>query len=135
MKFALGFFVMLFGSAVVAAPINCNSFSKTTSSGNASQRLKRYMQTEWTYFMQEAPEWATSLGYPEGADRWTDKSIGALERREKESVCIYMSIFSFYMHAKLSVFFYIPYIFPKTSLNRNKKKIARLLENNCFKVD
>lgn len=37
--------------------------------------------------MQESPEWATTLGHPEGADRWTDRSIRALERREKETKC------------------------------------------------
>jgi len=87
MRFTLVLLCLVFTSAANAAPVDCNSFSKSTATGNAPQRLKRYIQTEWTYFMQESPEWATTLGHPEGADRWTDRSIRALERREKETKC------------------------------------------------
>jgi uncharacterized protein (DUF885 family) len=39
---------------------------------------------QWAHLMAEYPEAATSTGWPEGHDRWTDLSVDAVERRKQE---------------------------------------------------
>lgn len=87
MKFLLGFLV-LFSTSVWAAPNNCPAFLKATASGTSPQKLKRFIDVVWKYKMNEFPEWAASIGYP-GARKgvWTDQSLAAIERRDKEILC------------------------------------------------
>jgi uncharacterized protein (DUF885 family) len=49
-----------------------------------SVRLARLLQLDWEYNMRENPEFATEVGYPGYNDRWTDNSLGAIERRKRE---------------------------------------------------
>jgi uncharacterized protein (DUF885 family) len=39
----------------------------------------------WAHLMAEVPELATTTGWPEGHDRWTDLSIEAVERRKRDA--------------------------------------------------
>jgi len=50
-----------------------------------STRLRELFRVNWEYQMTAFPEFATDVGYP-GArnDRWTDNSLGAIERRKRE---------------------------------------------------
>jgi len=46
----------------------------------------------WKFLMNEFPEWATYVGYPEGNDRWTDLSPEAFENRKKVRNCLKESL-------------------------------------------
>jgi uncharacterized protein (DUF885 family)/heat shock protein HslJ len=48
------------------------------------ERLRQLFAADWDYGMRESPEAATWTGYPGQNDRWTDRSLEALERRERE---------------------------------------------------
>ncbi|MDB6021035.1 MAG: hypothetical protein JWQ04_892 [Pedosphaera sp.] len=47
-------------------------------------RLKELFQVRWEYLMTEYPEWATDVGYPGQNRRWTDNSLEAIERRNRD---------------------------------------------------
>lgn len=49
-----------------------------------SVRLYRLFDLSWEYGMHEYPEWASWEGYPGQDDRWTDMSIEAIDRRDRE---------------------------------------------------
>jgi uncharacterized protein (DUF885 family) len=46
-------------------------------------RLHRLFDFSWEYTMKEAPEFATSVGYPGQNDRWSDISFEAIARRNE----------------------------------------------------
>jgi len=48
-----------------------------------ADRLHRLFDFSWEYTMKEAPEFATSVGYPGQNDRWTDNSFEAIARRKE----------------------------------------------------
>jgi len=56
------------------------------SSNKASEhdRLWKIFDIDWKYHMIEYPEWATGVGYPGQNGRWTDQSLEAFERRNRE---------------------------------------------------
>ena len=49
------------------------------------QRLQRLFDVVWRHLMEERPDAATFLGWPEGGDRLPDMSLGAVERRRAEA--------------------------------------------------
>jgi uncharacterized protein (DUF885 family) len=49
-----------------------------------SARLQRLFDLAWEYDNIESPEFATYSGYPGQNGRWTDRSVAALTRRERE---------------------------------------------------
>lgn len=78
----------VFAIQALAAPKDaCSGYRASVSSGSATQKLKKYIDYNWKYLMNEHPEWATYVGLVEGNDRWTDNSPEAHARREKEAVC------------------------------------------------
>jgi hypothetical protein len=44
-------------------------------------RLHRLFALDWEFTMRENPEWATDVGYPGQNDRWSDRSVAAINRR------------------------------------------------------
>jgi uncharacterized protein (DUF885 family) len=48
-----------------------------------STRLSRLFATDWDWTNTEFPEAATYVGYPGQNARWTDNSLGAIERRNR----------------------------------------------------
>lgn len=48
------------------------------------ERLHALFDLTWEWTMRNHPEWATYVGYPGQNDRWTDMSIAAIERRDRE---------------------------------------------------
>jgi uncharacterized protein (DUF885 family) len=48
------------------------------------ERLHRLFAADWDYAMREYPEAATWFGYPGQDHRWTDVSLGAIDRRNRE---------------------------------------------------
>jgi uncharacterized protein (DUF885 family) len=51
------------------------------SDNKETEQFHKFLDDEWRYAMQEYPEWATSVGHPDGNDRWTDISLPAINRR------------------------------------------------------
>ncbi|HVL03372.1 MAG TPA: DUF885 domain-containing protein [Acidimicrobiales bacterium] len=49
------------------------------------QRLQRLFDVVWRHLMEERPDAATFLGWPEGGDRLPDMSLEAVERRRAEA--------------------------------------------------
>ena len=49
--------------------------------GSDSERLRRLFDLAWETRLQEAPEFATSIGRPGENDRWSDLSQAAIDRR------------------------------------------------------
>ncbi|MGH7605857.1 MAG: DUF885 domain-containing protein [Gemmatimonadales bacterium] len=49
-----------------------------------SVKLRRLLAQHWEYTMREYPEFATAVGYPGQNARWTDYSLAAVARRERE---------------------------------------------------
>ncbi len=49
------------------------------------ERLQAFIDLYFDYAMLEFPEWATSIGYPTGHDRWTDNSFEAMARRDADT--------------------------------------------------
>lgn len=49
-----------------------------------TERLQELFKIRWEYCMTEYPEWATYVGYPGQNRRWTDNSLAAIERRNRE---------------------------------------------------
>ena len=49
-----------------------------------SVRLHQLFARQWEYSMREYPEFATSVGYPGQNARWTDYSLEAIARRQRE---------------------------------------------------
>lgn len=53
---------------------------------NEGERLRQLIDVYFDYTMLEYPEFATYIGRPGGHDRWTDNSVAANERRDKDSI-------------------------------------------------
>jgi len=66
---------------------NCAVFAKAVSKGTPAQKLKTFLDAQWKWEMNESPEAATYDGYPGLNDKWTDYSIPAWERHQKETKC------------------------------------------------
>jgi uncharacterized protein (DUF885 family) len=49
-----------------------------------AERLHRLFDLQWQYTMEEYPEFATYVGWPGQNHRWTDMSLEAIERRNRE---------------------------------------------------
>jgi uncharacterized protein (DUF885 family) len=49
-----------------------------------SERLHQLFELHWRYSMEESPEFATYAGWPGQDHRWTDLSLEAVERRNRE---------------------------------------------------
>jgi uncharacterized protein (DUF885 family) len=48
------------------------------------ERLHQLFDLHWRYTMEESPEFATYAGFPGQDHRWTDLSIAAIDRRNRE---------------------------------------------------
>jgi len=49
-----------------------------------AERLHRLFDLQWQYTMEEYPEFATYVGWPGQNHRWSDVSLEAIERRNRE---------------------------------------------------
>ena len=87
----LNLFVALLSVQAVAEPAIkkgiCAQLNKAIVQGTATQKLSKYLSTEWKYTMTEFPEYATDAGYPGQNDRWSDRSLAAIQRHKKEHAC------------------------------------------------
>src|SRR5687768_9976750 len=56
----------------------------SAADGSDAERLHRLFAADWDYTMREYPEAATWFGYPGQGHRWTDVSLSAIERRNRQ---------------------------------------------------
>src|SRR5712671_5955745 len=82
--------------------------------GNDSERLHDLFKLDWEHAMIDSPEFATEVGYPGQNDRWTDRSLEAIERRKRE------------LQAPMKVI---------QSIDRAKLGTPELLDYDLFKKD
>jgi uncharacterized protein (DUF885 family) len=92
-----------------------------------SERLHELFNVKWDYNMHEYPEWATYVGYPGQNDRWTDNSLQAIERRNRELPAP-LKVIKSIDRAKLGVA-------DQLSYDLFKKQIERELEGIRFKSE
>src|SRR5215472_9007642 len=52
--------------------------------GADTERLHELFKLDWDHTMRESPEFATMVGYPGQNDRWSDRSLEAIERGKRE---------------------------------------------------
>lgn len=52
--------------------------------GHDAERLHKLFDLDWEHAMGDNPEYATEVGYPGHNDRWTDQSLEAIARRQRE---------------------------------------------------
>src|SRR5258706_14812387 len=55
-----------------------------SQTGADSKRLHQLFDLDWEYSMHESPEFATAVGYAGQNDRWSDVSLDATHRRQRE---------------------------------------------------
>src|SRR5688500_7771057 len=58
--------------------------TESAADASATERLHRLFAADWDYTMREYPEAATWFGYPGQGHRWTDVSLQAIDRRNRE---------------------------------------------------
>lgn len=56
----------------------------TADTKSEHDRLWKLFDAYWSYKMHEYPDWATSVGFPGQNGKWTDDSLTAIERRQRE---------------------------------------------------
>ncbi len=54
-----------------------------SQTSNETKRLRDFFAADWKYWMEQYPEFATSVGYPGQNRRWTDDSPEAIEARNE----------------------------------------------------
>jgi uncharacterized protein (DUF885 family) len=52
--------------------------------GDDAARLQELFKLDWEHAMQDSPEFASAVGYPGQNARWSDVSLEAIERRNRE---------------------------------------------------
>jgi uncharacterized protein (DUF885 family) len=55
-----------------------------TAAGNDTERLHQLFKIKWDYDLRENPEMATETGFGGFDNRWTDESLAAIARRQRE---------------------------------------------------
>ncbi len=79
---------LIVGGVAQAQPKQiCARFSNAVKVGSPEARFKSFLDVQWKYAMEIYPEWASSLGHLQGADRWTDQSLAAVNERAEISKC------------------------------------------------
>jgi uncharacterized protein (DUF885 family) len=53
---------------------------------NAGKTLNDFLESEWTYEMEQNPTRASSLGDRRWNDRWADRSLAAMRKREEHTI-------------------------------------------------
>src|SRR5690242_7434674 len=73
------------GSPLMAFGAAKDSGQQPNSAGQsaAAQKFRGFLDADWQRLMEEYPEHATNVGYPDQNDRWTDDSPAGIARRKK----------------------------------------------------
>lgn len=86
----LVFILMIFSVSQAfpaTSPKACLTFKKAVASGSSTKRLAAFIKTQWNYNMETYPEWASYVGYPGQDDRWTDRSLSAIQAEKSVNLC------------------------------------------------
>jgi uncharacterized protein (DUF885 family) len=67
--------------AALLLPMTLTSQCTSNGSSRAAELLRAQLDEDWTYWMAQYPELATSVGYPGQNSRWTDNSQPAIDAR------------------------------------------------------
>ena len=67
-----------------ATPFEEECATITKRSGHDTERLHQLFKIKWEYDLRESPESATEAGFPGLDDRWSDNSLEAIARRDRE---------------------------------------------------
>ncbi len=110
----VGFLLIAAGSAGAQTTFEQDCDKLAAAQGNDTQRLQQLFKLEWSHRMVDSPEFATEVGYPGQNDRWTDRSLEAIERRKRE------------LQAPMKVI---------QSIDRAKLDTAEQLDYDLFKKD
>ena len=79
--------VQMTGLAALAqtpTPYEQNCAKIASSLGNDADRLHQLFKIQWDYDLRESPESATEVGALGLDDRWSDDSLEAIARRQRE---------------------------------------------------
>jgi len=75
------------GGALLVLPMlilgHANSASPADPQTEETRRFRAYLDTDWKRWMEQYPEVATSVGYPEQNNHWTDDSPSGIEKKRK----------------------------------------------------
>lgn len=74
-------------AAPTAFEMKCRAFIRSKGAKAEGVRLKEMFDLHWNYLMLTHPEWATYVGFKGQNDRWTDRSLEAIETRKRDARC------------------------------------------------
>jgi len=83
LTFFLGAFT-LFAAQPLPSVYERECAKLATSSRADAERLQDFFKLDWEHSLFESPEFATSVGHPGLNDRWSDSSLEAIARRQRE---------------------------------------------------
>ncbi|MGR9052822.1 MAG: DUF885 domain-containing protein [Gammaproteobacteria bacterium] len=72
----------------------CRELLNSKGTVDDSKRLYQLFDLDWMHYLENYPEWASNLGYPGYADKWTDYSLEAIEQRYADDLLLYDIILS-----------------------------------------
>jgi uncharacterized protein (DUF885 family) len=125
----IGCIILLVSLAAFAAETPYEQACATLASrkGDDPARLQQLFKLDWEHSMQESPEFATEVGYPGQNARWSDQSLEAIARRQRE-LNSPLKVLDSIERGKLS---------PADQLNYDlfRKNIADAIEGTRFKAD
>jgi uncharacterized protein (DUF885 family) len=71
-------------SAQISTPYEQDCAKIASVRGRDADRLHQLFKIQWDYNLRESPELATEVGAPGADDRWSDDSLEAIARRQRE---------------------------------------------------
>jgi uncharacterized protein (DUF885 family) len=80
-QFAIGLLIAL-------SPLNARLEAQESPASETARALYALFASEWDYWMEQFPTWASTLGDRRWNDRWPDRSLDAIDKRHAHNVAI-----------------------------------------------